>query len=304
MNAKPKSKPSFAQLTAPLLVSLVLILLSLSGYLSEYKRTDDNVFLVISVVQIVIFAFPCIIYYFIKGRKLSTPMFMSPVKPNQILFILFSFMVLVTGTTLIRFFYYAKNGSAPIDVNFFKLADTSSASTPEIVIAFVLVPAICEELFFRGIVLSEYRSLGTFTAVAMSAVCFSLAHFSFEALPIYIFGGIVLGVCAVCCRSVFAPMIIHIGNNLLSIYTSDRFLRITIQKCGVYFVFFVLTVAFLISLLLMLSRAESIMKIRSENPPADAPVSTPILSGLKKAFVSPAFFVLLFVFVLITILLG
>lgn len=305
MNAKQKVSSSLAPVTAPLLVTLVLILLSVSGRILEKKQSDDNVFLLISIVQLIIFVFPCMLYYFIKGRRLSTPMFVSAVKPGQFLFLIFAFLVMVSGTILIKYFYYVYTGAAPSEVNFFVAGAEAdeSVNTLEVIVAFVLVPAVCEELFFRGVVLSEYRAFGSFTAVIFSAICFSMAHFSFEALPIYFFNGIILGVSAIVCRSVFAPIIIHIGSNLLSVYTSDLFLRVTIQKSGRFFVFFVLTVIFLVSLLLMISRTESIFRVRSERPPENTLPPASIGGNLRTVFMSPAFFVLVFVFVLITILL-
>jgi len=305
MSAKQKVSSSLAPVTAPLLVTLVLILLSVSGRILQNKQSDDNVFLLISIVQLIIFVFPCMLYYFIKGRRLSTPMFVSAVKPGQFLFLIFAFLVMVSGTILIKYFYYVYTGAAPSEVNFFVSGAEADESVNmlEVIVAFVLVPAVCEELFFRGVVLSEYRTFGSFTAVVFSAVCFSMAHFSFEALPIYFFNGIILGVSAIVCRSVFAPIIIHIGSNLLSVYTSDLFLRVTIQKSGRFFVFFVLTVIFLVSLLLMLSRTESIFRVRSERPPENTLPPPSIGGNLRTVFTSPAFFVLVFVFVLITILL-
>ncbi len=295
------SKP----IAPPLLAALVLVLLSVAGKLTGTESSNENFFLTISVIQLAVFAFPCIIYYFLKGRRLGTPMLIAPVKPRHFLFVLFSFMTLVTGTILIKFFYYLQTGSAPSGVSFLSLneASTSNADVFSILIAFVIIPAVCEELFFRGIILSEYRRFGSATAVIFSAVCFSLAHFSFEAIPIYLFSGIILGICACSCRSVFAPILLHIGSNILTIYTSDRFLRVTIQKCGAFFVFFVITVAFLISLLLMLSRAEGLLWAESEKPSKNALPNPSSGMGFKASFTSPAFFVLVFVFVLITILL-
>ena len=304
MDGKRKDILSLAPVTAPLLAALVLILLSLSGKLLEGRQSDDNVFLLISVIQLIVFIFPCVLYYFVKGRRLSTPMFVSAVKPGQFLFLLFAFLTIITGTILIKFFYFIETGAAPSEVNFFISGVQADESTSmlEIIVAFVLVPAACEELFFRGIILSEYRVFGSLSAVLFSAICFSMAHFSFSALPIYFFNGLILGTAAIVCRSVFAPMLIHIGSNLLSIYASDLFLRVTVQKCGVFFVFFVLAAAFMLSLILMLSRTESIFRSRSANPP-ESELPPRSAGALKTVFLSPAFFVLVFVFVIITILL-
>ncbi|MEG2003216.1 MAG: CPBP family intramembrane glutamic endopeptidase [Clostridia bacterium] len=301
---KQKYNLAVAPITTPLFVVLVLVLLSLSGYILQNRMQGENIYLLISVVQLIVFIFPCMLYYFFKGRKLSTPILVSAVKPGQYLFLLFSFFLLVSGTILIKFFFYINSGSSPSEVNFFvsSLASNDSAGVAETLVSFVIIPAICEELFFRGIVLSEYRTFGAFNAVVMSAICFSMAHFSFEASPIYFFSGIILGVSAIVCRSIFAPLLIHIGSNILSVYASDLFLRVTIQKCGAFFVGFVILTVFLISLTLVISRAEAIFWVRSEKPSQD---EIPIHSygNFKTVFLSPAFFILVLAYVLITILL-
>lgn len=293
---------SSAPVTAPLLVTLVLVLLSLSGFFLDKKTDNENIYLLISVVQLSVFIFPCVVYYFIKGRKLSTPLFVSAVKPGQFLFLFFSFLLLVSGTILIKFLYYIIAEASPTEVNFFVAsADTSTTGILEVLIAFVIVPSVCEELFFRGLILSEYRTFGAFNAIVFSSICFSMAHFSFDAFPIYFYSGIILGITAIVCRSVFASIIIHMFSNLLSIYISDLFLRITVQKCGAVFVGFILITFFLASLFLVLSRTENIYWNRSEKPPQT--MLPPRSAGnVVPVYLSPAFFILIFVFILITIL--
>ncbi|HHG84947.1 MAG TPA: CPBP family intramembrane metalloprotease, partial [Bacteroidetes bacterium] len=60
------------------------------------------------------------------------------------------------------------------------LGDTSFAGLTANIIVFAVIPAISEELFFRGFLLGTLkRSMGLHTAVWLSAVLFSILHFQF-----------------------------------------------------------------------------------------------------------------------------
>ena len=166
----------------PFLAAILLILLSVSGKLfSSYNDIEENpneFLLLISVVQLIVFVFPCIIYYFLKGRKLNTPFLISPIKPGQIVFVISSALLLVSGNLLIKCFYYIGLGSLPSGVDYL-ISDTgqlSDANMLTVIISIALIPAVCEELFFRGIVLSEYKIYGTFNAVLFRL---QLCHDSF-----------------------------------------------------------------------------------------------------------------------------
>ena len=80
-----------------------------------------------------------------------------------------------------------------------------------------LLPAVLEELFFRGLILSLLlRRFGS-GAIFLSALCFALAHGSLYQLPYAFVGGVFLALSAVVGRSVFYPMLFHLLNNLISL---------------------------------------------------------------------------------------
>lgn len=56
-----------------------------------------------------------------------------------------------------------------------------------------VVPAVCEELFFRKIVASRLAVAGKISAVIASAMLFGLAHFSAAMFPYAFFAGILFG---------------------------------------------------------------------------------------------------------------
>lgn len=81
-----------------------------------------------------------------------------------------------------------------------------------------VVPALCEELFFRGYALSGLRgSLGKSGAVVVVALAFGMTHYSAQRLVTATVLGLLLGLLAVQYRSVWPAMIAHFMHNALSI---------------------------------------------------------------------------------------
>ena len=291
-------------LTTPLLVIFVLVMLNLSRYvLQKQNNTESNIFLVITVIQIVVLVLPCILYYLVKGRRLSSPLFISFIRPSHIIFIIFTLLLFISGTVLIKYIYYVGGGHITTLSGYFDsvTADKNDINILGVIISLIIVPAFCEEMFFRGVVLSEYRSMGSVNAVLISSLCFSMLHFSLQNFPIYFFAGIILGFVTVITRSIIASIIIHLASNALSIFGSDLFLRITIQKSGAFFVGFVIIIIFGLSLLFVISKLEQIYFTYSEKPPITTlpPRSFP---NIPKVFMSPSFLALIAVFIIITVL--
>lgn len=87
-----------------------------------------------------------------------------------------------------------------------------------------VIAAVCEELLFRGMLLSAFERGGTKRAVLMTAVLFALIHGSLIGMPGEIFGGIVLGLVVVWTDSLYTGMIFHTVYNsaliMLSYVTS------------------------------------------------------------------------------------
>lgn len=99
-------------------------------------------------------------------------------------------------------------------------------NTAQIILAMIAVgvlPAILEELLFRGALLEGLRrELPLRTALIMSALLFALMHGMLEGLPAHIAIGFVLGLLAIRQNSLQLPMVYHFTHNastlLLSMY--------------------------------------------------------------------------------------
>jgi sodium transport system permease protein len=90
-----------------------------------------------------------------------------------------------------------------------------------VLLAVAVTPAICEELFFRGVILSGLRGLGQWPAIAISSLLFAVAHASiYRLLPTLVLG-IVLGYLVWKTRSIVTSMVVHALNNGLAAWMTQ-----------------------------------------------------------------------------------
>lgn len=300
-SAEKKIRWDQPRFTAPLLVLFILAAMHFSRFLLAGATDVADLFLSISLVQILVLLVPCMLYYLLKKKKLATPMPVSPMKLRHIPLTLFGGCVLILGNLLIKFFYRAVAEQAVSTPAFFEGLSAGDGELPfaGVLLSMVIIPAVCEELLFRGVILAEYRSLGQGNAILISAICFAMLHFSVTNFPVYLFVGILLGVITTASRSVIPAMLVHLLNNALSVFTSDQFLNIIMQKNGAFFVGFLLTVLFGAALFLLLYCIElQYLKFAEEPPEQSLPPKNRI--NLGKVFLSPTFLVLVAVFLVIT----
>lgn len=281
-----------------LLACAVMLALAFSGnLLNEETVGNNNIFLVIIIVQVVVFVVPALVYCRLRGTGLRSPMLLSGVKPSHMLFVFFAALMLVSGNLLLKYLLgvdYSTGNDSALSLAFLGGDGDSGAG---LFFAYCLVPAVCEELVFRGVILSEYRKYGSFNAVMLSALYFALIHFEANGFFLYLYAGMVLGLVTVVCRSVFPAMILHLVNNLLNVFGNDLFLRITMQQSGVFFMGFVLISLFLLSLIFVLSRIEQTYYGYSQTPP-EAELMPKSFSNLY-VYLSPAVLLPVAVFLLI-----
>ena len=77
------------------------------------------------------------------------------------------------------------------------------------ILTMAALPAVCEELLFRGFVLSAWESRGTAFAIGVTAGLFALLHGNLYGLPAYLLVGAVSGCVTFALDSVYAGMIYH-----------------------------------------------------------------------------------------------
>jgi membrane protease YdiL (CAAX protease family) len=129
----------------------------------------------------------------------------------------------------------------------------------------VVLPAMLEELFFRGIVAAEYERRGGVRAVIMSTLLFALCHFDLHNLPVYLFSGVLFMLVLLATDSLVATMLLHACYNLVSLL-GQRYLNAFYDITGSIELFlFALILILLISLVLFFRFAAGLYRERAES---------------------------------------
>ncbi|MEJ5342960.1 MAG: ABC transporter permease subunit/CPBP intramembrane protease [Thermogutta sp.] len=106
----------------------------------------------------------------------------------------------------------------PAIAEYLKQLSTSVPDWPTLLFVMALVPAVCEELAFRGFVLSGFRSgLRPLEAVVYSAVFFALTHALMQQSVVAFVAGLVLGMLALRTGSLYPCVVYHAMHNGLGL---------------------------------------------------------------------------------------
>ena len=228
----------------------------------ESVSKDLNPYLSVAVLQLLVYAIPSVIYTRLRfGGRLGSLRVRVP-HLRHILFLVCAAIAIFFGSTLINFGMHTL------------LPDTYQASSAAAqaagpgggvigglyaVIAFALIPAICEEYLFRSIVCAEFECAGVGTAVFFSTVLFALSHFSLERLPVYLFCGAALVFVFYVTRSVVASAIVHLTVNAASLFLEGLIYKV-VNRQGVVIFLFICAGAFLVFAALTFGEAEKIYR--------------------------------------------
>jgi membrane protease YdiL (CAAX protease family) len=188
----------------------------------------------------------------------------------------------------------------------------SSAGLLESLLCYTLLPAVLEEIIFRGIAFSLYqKTCGGFGAILATSVFFGMAHFSEEEFLSYFVSGIILGTTAYITRSVLPAIILHLANNTASFFLENAVFKIASETKSGILAIFLITAVTLIMLFWFLYELEGVCKKRylsspknntDESFPALYPDDGSIMTSIKRTSFSPLFIGGIMIFAIFCIL--
>lgn len=173
-------------------------------------------------LEAAIFVLPLAVWLWLnRGRLTASQLHLSRPSPRHIPLMLVSSVALVMGGLLLTILL---SGSG-IRADSFSLYHTFRArmgdgffSTVYLILGYAVLPAICEELFYRSLLCGELGRHGPLSAVLVSSLLFGMLHFELQLLPLYVAAGAALSLVMYATRSVFAAMIVHTAYNLFCIF--------------------------------------------------------------------------------------
>ncbi|MBQ2512901.1 MAG: CPBP family intramembrane metalloprotease [Clostridia bacterium] len=259
-----------SHITAPLLVLAVFLLLRLSVYIDS-KLTRENEYAAVILLQLMIFVIPAVIYLAIT-RNTAAGLRIRPVGIGHLLLILSAVIVIESGGVLLNWLingYDSLVTSYDLWGIFISKTDGSASDTLFLVMAYALLPAVCEELVFRSVLCAEYERRSMFAAVLLPPLFFAMLHFDPARFPSYFGAGLVLTLTLYATRSVLAPVIVHFASNLLSIF-SRTYLRTLYDLGGEKLFIFIAAAAFLLFTFLFCAEAARLYRNYSSGDYSDS----------------------------------
>ena len=135
-----------------------------------------------------------------------------------------------------------------------------------------------------------------------------MIHLDFARLPAYVFSGVLLALVMYATRSVFASMLLHILNNIASLYTEQYVMKFTsaVGQRG-FLLVFILVCVFLLSLVLFFMETQRIYQeygLKAVTSPYVRRRRRGEPSGAVEALTAPPFVIFVVMYIAFTLLLG
>lgn len=208
-----------------ILVLSNFVLLLLSRLIDVLFLDRNNEYFVVVLLQIMIFIIPGYLYFRLRGKGFVSRMRLAPPRAEHIFVVLFATGALITGCFLLGALMgnLTSGASFVLYDTFVSKNDGTMMGIAYLVLAYAVLPAVCEELIFRSMLCAEFEGRGVACAVAVSAVLFSMLHFNPLQMPVYLFAGLILALVLYATRSVFCCVIVHLLYNLFCLFGQGSF---------------------------------------------------------------------------------
>lgn len=251
-----------------LLVLSTYLLLLFSRVIDTALIDRDSQYLSIVLLQVIIFMLPGIIFCRLRGTAFTERLRLRLPRPSHILFLLSALISLIAGTLLISIY----TGGIQTLERGFTLYDTFSAGNGDtvtqiayLILAYAVLPAICEEFVYRGILCATLEERGLLPAIIYSALSFGMLHFELSHLPVYIFAGLLLCAVLYATRSLTACVLVHFAFNLFGLFGQPALTQFYLYTGGNELFSFLLTVIFLFSSIVFCGEAGRIYRAYAKN---------------------------------------
>ncbi len=244
-------------LSPTVLVLATYILLLLTKIIDITLINRENELYSVVVLQMMIFLLPAAIWTMFSGEKYTYRLRLALPRINTLPLILFATLTMFSGGILISLLFGGESlrESFTLYDTFISKDDGTVPIKLYLVLAYALLPSVCEEFVYRGILCAEYERGGVLRAIILSSLFFGMLHFDLANLPTYIFAGAILALTMYATRSLIGAMLCHFLYNLCGLFGQGYVNALyNLTGASAFFTFFV-TAVFLLSALLFCASA-------------------------------------------------
>lgn len=250
-------------MAAPIYVSILMILLALSGKLlslTSTTRPDDVLFSAI-ILELFVYMIPAAFWCRIRGLDFIGASGTKLFPPSNTPFIISSFFVYAFGALFLLFISPATDATVNT-VTTLQLIDEADSAL--ISLCYVVIPAISEEMLFRSILLYEYKEWKGMWSLTITSLFFAMLHFSFSSFIYFFWGGFMLGLLTLVTHSSIPAIILHMASNFVTLYFSDTISGFLSSVENSVVLIFLLSTLFLLSLYFLASSLQTLYEKKSE----------------------------------------
>lgn len=204
-----KLSPKKANIFSLLMLIWTFVFSIIIGVISLFISIDPERFelLLITVQDLFLILIPIIFYCIITKTKITEIIPSTPLSIKNVIYVfaltLLMYPIIIFVSNLTNIFYSSYDNNAIIFGYIDKLPMALC------VLSLAIMPAVFEELAFRGIVLSNYKSIGIIKAALISAFFFGLFHMDFYQIPYAIVAGVFFALLVSYTNSIYASMLAH-----------------------------------------------------------------------------------------------
>lgn len=170
------------------------------------------------VEYIVLLGLPLLTGLWITRKDAISPVYVKKMSPSfGIGLFLVGLGVVVVGNWVNEVWLIGLSG---IGISPAEMPDTQDGSVQALILNILMVgilPAILEELVFRGLILQSLRFAGDTIAIVVSGILFGLMHGTINQIPFAIILGIYFGYVALKTGNILLSMALHFANNTVAV---------------------------------------------------------------------------------------
>ena len=201
-------------------------------------------YLIHAAFPVAVYLLPALVYLFTRPKPRGGVLALRRFSLADARFILMSGLLLTALQALGRFmlvFFFSKADAGALSLR-------NVSNVPAAILVFVLLPAFCEEVFFRGVMLSALSgAAGGFAGIVVSSIAFALCKCDLAAFPLWFVCGLLLGLCAHVCSSCLPAIVLRAVLTVMTMLFSERLDFVASERVGNVFLIIVLAaVVFLI----------------------------------------------------------
>jgi len=209
-----------ANLFMLILVIYIQALGSALVFFAFYSETYFNIAISIQILQpvssVLSFAVPFAAYLLITKRKLSETLPLKPLNPVNLTLVVCISIAVIPVLMLI-----SAVSSALFDNNAAVfLEEMMTLPAAAVMISVAVIPAVFEEIIFRGIILTNCKDIGIKKAAVISGLFFALIHMDLQQFFYAFVMGVILSSLVYYTKSIFAPVVSHFVVNASAIALS------------------------------------------------------------------------------------